>query len=230
MTEKKPTTQKNDNMDSRDPLPINHAELEQSDIVSTNEFVSKPEKIDQHTKQKKHLSKITVWTIKITIVTFILSCFFSYISEITTSNTHLAISFLLLIFLICVNIIFDAISVATTACELAPLLSMASRKIKGSKTAVKLVKNSERVSNICGDVIGDICGIISGACTAAIVLKVIEIGDFKSGEFLISIIGSAIVAALTVGGKAIFKEVAVKNSKEIVMFVAKLINLVSHRG
>ncbi|MDR2266693.1 MAG: Mg2+ and Co2+ transporter CorB [Christensenellaceae bacterium] len=173
---------------------------------------------------KRSSKKTTIWIIKIVIVTFILSCAFSYISELTATYAHLLVSFALILVLISVNILFDAIAVATTSCELAPLLSMASRKVKGGKVAVKLVKNSERVSSICADVIGDICGIISGACSAAILLKTTNPADQNDKMmFWLSILCSGIVAAFTVGGKAIFKEIAVKKSKEVVMLVAKLI-------
>ena len=35
--------------------------------------------------------------------------------------------------------------------------------LPGAKTAVKLIRNSSIVANICADVIGDICGVLSGA-------------------------------------------------------------------
>lgn len=177
-------------------------------------------------KKKKRLSGVAVWTIKIIVITFILSGFFSYISELTTATAPLTVSFLLLILLVVVNILFDAVGIAATACELPPLLSMAARKVKGAKMAVRLVKNAEKVSNICGDVIGDICGIVSGACTVAIVARIILLGEVVgSATYWITIIASSVVAALTVGGKAIFKEIAVKNSKEVVMFAARFLSV-----
>lgn len=176
-------------------------------------------------KPQKNYKKLTIWTIKIILITFILSGFFSYLSEITSRSAPLAVAFMLLILLVVINIIFDAIAVAVTSCDLAPLLSMAARKVKGSKIAIMLVKNAERVSNICGDVIGDICGIISGACTVAIVVKIIENGGYGDSSFWITIALSSIVAALTVGGKGIFKEIAIKNSREMVMFVARILSV-----
>lgn len=176
-------------------------------------------------KEKRKLNKLTIWTIKITLITFVLSAFFSYLSEITTASAPLAVAFMLLILLIVINIIFDAVSIAVTSCDLAPLLSMAARKVKGSRIAILLVKNAERVSNICGDVIGDICGIISGACTVAIVIKIIETSNIQGATFWITIAFSSVVAALTVGGKAVFKEIAIKNSRELVMFTARILSV-----
>ncbi|MDE6060169.1 MAG: hypothetical protein K2G31_01680, partial [Clostridia bacterium] len=92
-----------------------------------------------------------------------------------------------------------------------------------AKTAMWLVKNSGTVSSICNDVIGDIFGIISGACSAAIVVKIAESFDSDSLQRWLTIIISAVVSALTIGGKAFMKNVAISNSKEFVMFVARLI-------
>jgi hypothetical protein len=205
-------------------IPVDHT------LVSTKKKSSNNDKSKNKNKQRNNArrSNITSWTIKIVIITLILSCFFSYLSELTATYAHVAISFVLLILLIFINIIFDAVAIATTSCELPPLLAMASRKIKGSRLAVKLVKNAERVSSICGDVIGDICGIISGACTAAILVKTMGSSTGPSSlSFWISIVCSGVVAALTVGGKAIIKVFAVKKSKEVVMFVSTILSVFS---
>lgn len=94
---------------------------------------------------------------------------------------------LLLAFLILASILFDAIGVAVTSCDVAPIASMASRKVHGAKTALWLVKNSGTVSSICNDVIGDIFGIISGACSAAVVVKItLSLGDECRDGLLLS--------------------------------------------
>ena len=175
---------------------------------------------------KKGLKKSTVWTLRITLVTLILSCFFSFVSELASTKAHFSIMIILLLFLIALSIAADAIGVAATSCDLAPLLAMASRKEPGSKQAIMLVKNAERVSNICCDVIGDICGIVSGACALAIVLKITE-GMNETLNMVISILVSGIVSAATVGGKSMFKNVAVNNSKELIIFAARLLSVFS---
>ena len=86
--------------------------------------------------------------------------------------------------------------------------------------------NPENIAGLPEDrvelVVGDICGIVSGACTVAIVLKLFADG---ATNYWVTIIFSSVVAALTVGGKAVMKGVAVKNSKELVMFTARLIGI-----
>ena len=96
----------------------------------------------------------------------------------------------------------------------------ATKKAKGSKTSIKLIRNSSRVANICADVIGDICGVLSGAIAALISLK---IAQSFSLEFDIQFLISAIVASITVSGKALGKGIAKRHSTEIVHIVGKII-------
>lgn len=103
---------------------------------------------------------------------------------------------------------------------------MASRKVYGAKTALWLVKNSGTVSSICNDVIGDIFGIISGACSAAVVVKItLSLGE--EWQRWLTIIISAVVSALTIGGKAFMKNIAINNSRDFVMFVARIVSVFS---
>ncbi len=173
-------------------------------------------------KKKKPRKKYNTWWIKATIISLVLAAFFSYLSELTASASSIVIIVLLLAFLIISSILFDSIGVAVTSCDMTPIASMASRKIYGAKTAMWLVKNRDTVSSICNDVIGDIFGIISGACSAAIVLKIMMSLD-ESWQKWLSVIISAVVSALTIGGKAFMKNIAIKNSKDFVMFVARVL-------
>jgi CBS domain containing-hemolysin-like protein len=129
---------------------------------------------------------------------------------------------LTLALLIVVAIAFDSVGVAVTSCNLAPLLALSAKKVKGAAIAVKLVKNAEKVSNICNDVVGDMAGIISGTCAATVAIQLFS-GDGNLNLFNILI--SSVVSAVTVGGKAFFKSVAINNSKEMVLFVGRIIGI-----
>ncbi len=183
----------------------------------------------QKSKQKepsKKISKGTIWAIKITLITFILACCVTFITEIASTKSNVVISILLLLFLIVIAILFDAIGVAATSCDIAPLLSMASRRVKGASYAVKLVKNAEKVANICNDVIGDMAGIISGICTATIVLKIASYEkNIDNISLWLSILMSSVVSAVTVGGKAFFKSIAMKNSKEMMLLAGRILSV-----
>ncbi|MBQ3754936.1 MAG: DUF21 domain-containing protein [Clostridia bacterium] len=180
------------------------------------------QKHDDDDKKKKPKKKRNTWWIKVSIISFVLAAFFSFLSELTADAEHIVVILLLLGFLVVASILFDSIGVAVTSCDDAPIIAMASRKIYGAKTAMWLVKNSGTVASICNDVIGDIFGIISGACSAAIVVKV-AVGLEEDWQRWIAIGIAAVVSAVTIGGKAFMKNIAIKNSKEFVLFVARLL-------
>ena len=173
-------------------------------------------------KNKKTKGKKSHWAIKATVITFFMSAFFSFVAEMTETAGNIIVTVLLLLFLIVGSIVFDGIGVAAASCDVAPLTAMASKKIKGSKTAIKLVNNADIVSNGCNDVIGDIFGILSGACTVVIAAKITLDMPTVQGKIL-TIAISAIVSALIVGGKAALKNYAINKSKELVMMTAKII-------
>lgn len=177
---------------------------------------------DKDAKKHKSHKKRNLWSIKITIVSLFLSAFISFLSELTASSEHIIVTVLLLFFLILCSILFDGIGVAATSCDITPFISMASRKVYGAKTAMWLVKNNEKVANVCNDVIGDIFGIISGACAAAIVLKIVVIMEDGWQRWL-TIGISSVVSALTIGGKAFLKNIAITNSREFVLFVSRIL-------
>lgn len=192
-------------------------DTEQKDSSSQEESLPKE-------RQKRKGIKRNFWPLKVTIITLVLSAFFSFSTEIVTTKSNLIVALLICLLLILISIIFDGIGVAVTNCDIKPLTAMAARKVPGSRRALRLVQNSEKVSSICCDVIGDICGVISGACSAAIVIRIIAMSG-SSYQLLISIVMSATIAALTVGGKAIGKTIAIRNSKELVMLTSRIIGL-----
>lgn len=161
------------------------------------------------------------WVIGIAIITFILSLTFSFISNTAISKLNIIVGLIVLILVILVGVLFDLIGVAVTVANEEDFHAQASKKIKGAKTSIKLIRNSAKVSNFCADVMGDICGVLSGAISAMIALKLTEsFGMSESIQFIFS----AIVASATVGGKAVTKEIAKTNSTKIVGFVSKIIS------
>ena len=168
-------------------------------------------------KEKDH-SKIK-WFIQAFITTLILSICFSYISTYGVSNLSLVSSIIILVAVIVIGIIFDIIGVAVTVANEEEFHAKATKKVDGAKISIKLTKNAAKVSIICADIIGDVCGVLSGAISAMISAKLAE----KMGTNLQFII-SAAVASLTVGGKALGKEIANKNSTQIVHFVGTMLS------
>ena len=193
-----------------------------SSIVINKDEESRPISQDEKKQKKQPKKKRNLWSVKITVVSLFISAFISFLSELTASSEHIIVTIMLLFFLILCSILFDGIGVASTSCDITPFVSMASRKVYGAKTALWLVKNNEKVSNVCNDVIGDIFGIISGACSAAIVVKLV-VGMDQKWQQWVTIGISALVSALTIGGKAFLKNIAISNSKEFIMFVARIL-------
>ena len=162
------------------------------------------------------------WVIFIAITTFILSLLFSFISNTVVSNLNIILGILVLLLVILIGVVFDLIGVAVTVGNEEDFHAQASKKIKGAKTSIKMIRNSAKVSNVCADVIGDICGVLSGAISAMIAFKLTEnYGMSSSLQFVFS----AIVSSVTVGGKALTKEIAKKNSTQIIGFITKFINV-----
>ena len=162
------------------------------------------------------------WSLIITLVSFFLSASMSVISSKILYNAGILISFLVVFIIIVINILFDTIGTAVTAADEAPFHAMASRKVYGAKQAIKLIRNADKVSNLCNDVIGDICGVISGTACTYIVLKIAANGGSLK-ETVISVIMTGMVASLTVGGKALGKSIAIENSNYIIYKVAVVI-------
>ncbi len=168
--------------------------------------------------KKKKLVDIN-WISIITLLAFFISLCFSLLSELIIPNVHITISMVVVLVFIMIGVLFDMVGVATTVADIRVFNAMASKKIKGSKTAIKLIKNSAKVSSICNDVIGDICGIISGSGGATI--STILALNLGVKAILPSLIVTALIASLTIGGKALGKGIAVNKANFIVEKFAK---------
>jgi len=166
------------------------------------------------------------WIISVLITTFILSIIFSFISTYSINNLNVVPAIIILLLVILIGILFDIIAVAVTVGNEQDFHAKASKKIRGSKDSIKLIRNSAKVANFCADVIGDICGVLSGAISSIIALKITS--NFNL-DFNIQFFISALVASLTVGGKAIGKVIAQNNSTSIIHFVGKITSIFSKK-
>ena len=163
------------------------------------------------------------WTIKIIIMAFMISFAFSSLSETIMPKVNLITSIIILILFILIGIIFDMIGVAITACDIKPFHSMSSKRIKSANTGIKLINNSAKVSSFCNDVIGDICGIISGS--AGVIIASTLSSKYNLNLLTTSLVTTSLIAAFTIGGKALGKQTAIKNSTKIVKAFAQTIHI-----
>ncbi len=180
-------------------------------------------KVQTRRKEKIHKNKTNWnWIIQITVIAFTISFLFSFTSEMVIPNVNIVVGILLLTIFILLGVIFDMIGVAVTAADEKPFHSMNSRKVKGADIAVRFKKNADKVASFCNDVVGDICGVVSGSAGAIIALSLSNL--LKADKFMITLFVTSIIAALTIGGKAIGKSYAMNKSNLILYQFAKIIS------
>lgn len=171
---------------------------------------------------KKERNKTIRWVVTIFFVTIFVSGTISLLSDAIMSGSGIVVAFLILLAIILLGILFDIVGVAVTSADEKPFHSMAARKVPGAQESIRLLRNAERVSSICNDVVGDICGVVSGSASATIAAQILNNFEFTWPQ-IVSLVMSALVAGLTVGGKAVGKTFAMNSSTAIVHGVGKMI-------
>lgn len=165
------------------------------------------------------------WLWQVFLVTFILALIFGSISNTIVVKLNMAFAIILLIVIILIGIMFDLVGMSVASANEVPFHAKAAKKHKGAKESIRLVRNASKVSNICNDVVGDICGIISGSIGA---LLSVEISNITNIDIIITgLLISAVIAAITVGGKAIGKKYAAKYWINIIYFAGSVIHYVN---
>ncbi|HHV72934.1 MAG TPA: hypothetical protein GXX38_10080 [Clostridia bacterium] len=154
------------------------------------------------------------------LMTFGLTLIFYLSSNLLIRNVDFIYAIIIIGLIVIIGIVFDMIGVAVTAANEQPFHAMSAKKLPGSKQSIKLIRNADRVSNFCNDVVGDICGTVSGAAGIAIVLKLTA--NNPALEFTIDVLVVCFIAAITVGGKAYSKYYAIKEANEIIFKVGKI--------
>ncbi len=187
-----------------------------------SEFTNLKKQTLRKEKKNRKLTNIS-WVIKISIMAFFISFGFSFASEIIIPNVNIVVGIMLVILFIAIGIIFDMVGMSVASADPVPFHSMSSRKVKGAKLAIKFKKNSDKVSSFCNDVIGDICGIVSGSA-GAIVSANLSI-KLSINPFFTTLIVMAIISALTIGGKALFKSYAINKSNIILYNFCRIISI-----
>lgn len=154
-------------------------------------------------------------------MSFGLTVVFSFLTELVIDEDSSAVLCVaVLLALLALNIFFDILANAIISCKPESFHAMASNKIRGAKRAVAFCRNASRLGSVFADVIGDICGIVSGAAGAALA-AIIAVRGNEIAKLISAITVSAVIGALTVGGKAFFKHFAIKYNKNIVFAFAK---------
>ena len=177
---------------------------------------------------KKERKNAVRWVVTIFLVTVVVSGLITFVSEIIMEASTMLVAFLILLVIVLLGILFDIIGMAVASADEKPFHSMATRRVKGAQEAIRLLRNAERVSSICNDVVGDICGVVSGTAAATIAVQILSRMESFAWPQLFSLVMSGLVAGLTVGGKAIGKTYAINSCTSIVHAVGKFIWFLKH--
>ncbi len=180
-------------------------------------------------KKNKGKQAWYVWPIKATVISLFLALALSFGTELALSGAGVAVAVVLLFVLINIAVAFDMVGLAVASCDLTPLNAMASRRIKGARHAVTLCHNASKVSSIFCDIVGDSIGIITGVCGAVLALALSRELEGLAA-LAIAVVVSAVIAALTIGGKACMKRFALLYSTQIVLFCGKVMALFRKEG
>ncbi|WP_067932921.1 hypothetical protein [Alicyclobacillus kakegawensis] len=130
-----------------------------------------------------------------------------------------AIVVLLIVF---IGALFDMLGVAAAAARETPFHAMASKRVFGARRAIQIVRNAEKVSSVCSDVIGDIAGVLSGAGALAVATQLKNAFGWTGWLDEASVIVlTALTTALTVGAKACGKTIAISSPTPIILFAAR---------
>ena len=179
-------------------------------------------KTHQDTSRKER-SRTIQWVVTVFLVTIVVSGMISLISDEVMASSGLLAAFAILLGIVFLGIVFDIIGMAVATASEKPFHSMAARKVPGAQEAIRLLRNAERVSSICNDVVGDICGVVSGSASATIAALILIHVDAVWPR-AVSLGMSALVAGLTVGGKAVGKTIAVNSCTQIVHLVGRVLH------
>ena len=184
-------------------------------------------KPDPQTAKKEEKRRTRKWVITIFFSTIAISAAISLVSDYVMGKSSMIVAFLILLLIVFVGIIFDIVGMAVATADEKPFHAMAARKVKGARECITLLRNAERVSSICNDVVGDICGVVSGSASATIAAQVLSNFELSFAS-VVPLMMSSLVAALTVGGKAVGKGIAVAGCTDIVYHAGQVIYAVTH--
>lgn len=190
--------------------------------------LTKPKTDRNGRREQNHIEELfkkynLKWVVTVSIWTFFLAAMFNYLSEQLLIRASLGPAFVILIIIILLGVFFDMVGIAVAVASEKPFHAMAADRVPSARAAIRLLKNAGSVSNVCNDVIGDICGIISGVAAATILLKVSPAME-PMQQLVFTLVLGGFVASLTVGGKAIGKNIALEKSHEIVNVVSRVSN------
>jgi len=184
----------------------------------------KPKKPQKQSAFLAAIKKHYRWFVFIIVLSFAIAFAFGLATELLVTQS-IIVCVSIIVVLIAVAFIGDIFAVAVAYADIGNFNAMASRRKRGAKMSIRLIKNSDKVSSILSDILGDVCGIISGAMGVALALVIIDSGNFATfQQVLIIALVNAVIAMTAITAKSIAKKIAIKNSTKIVLFFGKVLS------
>lgn len=166
------------------------------------------------------------WALLVTFFTLVTTIILGLLADNLFTIIPIAGALAIQIVLVGMGVLCDLVGIAVASADIPPFLSMASKRVKGAEKSIWLLKRAERVTNIFNDVLGDIFGVLSGATGATIAgMLIVNMKDLPSADLYAGIAMTSLIAAMMVGGKAAGKSFAMRNSREIVLGLGRLMSL-----
>jgi len=172
---------------------------------------------------KKRIKPSLRWAIRLLIWSFAITVILTLFSTHAMSGAGLITAIFILLVFIVLGVLFDMLGIAAATASEKPFHAMAANRVAGAAESLRFIKNADRVSSFCNDMVGDICGIISGISAMAIVTVLSR--DFSAGVTITTLVVSGLLAGLTVGAKALFKPLAMRHNTAIVLLMGQLIHI-----
>ncbi len=177
------------------------------------------------------LRKSINWSLGIAVTTLVLAAIFSIVSTFLLRGVAWGTGMLIVLAIVLIGVFFDMLGIAATAADEVPFNAMASERVYGARESLRIVRNADRFASFCNDVIGDISGIISGTATAIVIMQIAAQFGYDTSflQTVINVMFTSVVAALTVGGKALGKTFAIEFSTDIILYVGRFFRFVEER-
>lgn len=158
------------------------------------------------------------------LLSFTLAVIASLGTELLMRKTNILVALILLLVIIIINIGFDVIGIAATAATEKPHHAKAANRVSGARQTVFLVRHADTVANFANDIVGDVTGALSGGMSASIVIQILRsYPTLETQEIWINTLMIALVASVTVTGKALGKTFAIQKADEIMGQVGSVI-------
>jgi CBS domain containing-hemolysin-like protein len=164
------------------------------------------------------------YIITVFFATFGIAVLLGSTSEAVLRFFPVGVTWLLLIIVILIGILFDIIGIAVTAADEAPHHARAAKKVFGARQSVFLIRRADKVANFANDIVGDITGTLSGAMGATIIMRVVlNHPQLSAWQVFLNILCLALIASCTVTGKAWGKTIAINEANKIIDLTGKAI-------